>query len=247
MLVFPNAKINLGLNVVRKREDGYHDIETLFVPVFSLCDILELRHSDSFEVRVLNAPIRDTLCSAAYALLRGKYDLPPVRINLYKNIPSGAGLGGGSSDAAFTLMALDSLFGLHLSKEELCGYAAAIGSDCPFFIYNRPMLASGRGEVLSPYDFPLDESELRIYPQDVFVSTKEAYAGITPTEPRMHIEQALKLPFGSWKDNVVNDFEKSVFEKHPSLAFARQRLYDEGAGYAAMSGSGSALFTVNRV
>lgn len=247
MLVFPNAKINFGLNVVRKREDGYHDIETLFLPVMSLCDILELRHSDTFEVMVLNTPMKDSLCSAAYTLLHEKFDLPPVRINLYKNIPVGAGLGGGSSDAAFTLMALDSLFGLHLSKEELCGYAAELGSDCPFFIFNRPMLASGRGEILTPYDFPLDKYEIKIYPQNVYVSTKEAYAGITPKEPSMHIEQALKLPFGSWKDNVVNDFEKSVFARHPSLAKAKQKLYDKGALYAAMSGSGSALFTVNRV
>lgn len=245
MLVFPNAKVNLGLNVVRKREDGYHDIETLFLPVPSLCDILEVRHGDKFEVEVLNAPIEDTLCTKAYNILKEKYGISPVKINLYKNIPAGAGLGGGSADAAFTLTALNTLFSLHLSAEELCGYAAQIGSDCPFFVFNRPMLATGRGEVLTPIDMPvLDSLDIKVYPQDVFVSTKEAYAGVTPRQPETHIDQILKLPVESWKESLKNDFEESVFAKHPSLAEAKQKLYDAGARYASMSGSGSALFAI---
>ena len=245
MLLYPNAKINLGLNVVRKRSDGYHDIETLFYPVPDLCDILELVHADSFRMQVYGAQIEgENLCEKAWRLLHERCGIPPVEIHLYKKIPMGAGLGGGSADAAFTLSGLNTLFCLGIPKEELAGLAAQLGSDCAFFIYNRPMLARGRGEILTPFHFSLEGYRLRIFPQNVFVSTKEAYARVTPHEPEHRIETVVRRPIDEWKDLLVNDFEASVFARHPELAVAKQALYDEGARYATMSGSGSALFAI---
>lgn len=245
MLLFPNAKVNLGLHVIRKRSDGYHDIETLFVPVPDLCDVLELVRADSFRMHVYNAEIAgENLCEKAWRLLASRFDIPPVEINLYKRIPMGAGLGGGSADAAFTLTGLNTLFGLGLPKEELAALAAQLGSDCAFFVFNRPMLARGRGEILSPFNFSLEGYQLRVFPQNVFVSTREAYAGVTPHEPEHRIETVVRRPIDVWKDLLVNDFEASVFARHPELAVAKQALYDEGARYAAMSGSGSALFAI---
>ena len=245
MLLYPNAKVNLGLHVIRKRSDGYHDIETLFVPVPDCRDVLEIVPSDSFRMNVYRAEIvGENLCEKAWRLLHSRFGIPPVEIHLCKQIPMGAGLGGGSADAAFTLSGLNTLFGLNLPDDDLAALAAQLGSDCAFFIYNRPMLARGRGEILTPLDFSLEGHPLRIYPQPEFVSTREAYAGITPREPERHIESIVKLPVGEWKDWLVNDFEKTVFARHPRLAAAKQALYDEGALYAAMSGSGSALFAI---
>lgn len=245
MLLFPNAKINLGLNVLRKRSDGYHDIESLFLPVPSLCDVLELVRSDTFGMHVYNASIEgENLCSRAWKLMHDRFGIPPVEIHLYKNIPMGAGLGGGSADAAFTIAGLDALFGLRIPKEELAALAAQLGSDCAFFIFNRPMMARGRGEMLTPVDFSLEGRDLRIYPQPVFVSTREAYSGITPHEPLHRIQDIVKLPVSEWKGLLVNDFEETVFARHPSLAEAKEALYGGGAIYAAMTGSGSALFAI---
>ena len=246
MLLFPNAKINLGLNVVRKRSDGYHDIETLFYPVKDLCDVLEIVRADAFRMHVYGAEITgENLCEKAWKLLHASFGIPPVEIHLYKKIPMGAGLGGGSADAAFTLSGLNTVFGLHLSKEALAEMAAQLGSDCAFFIYNRPMLARGRGEILTPFDVPAMEGrEIRIFPQPVFVSTREAYAGITPQVPVRRIEAVLKQPVSAWRETLVNDFEATVFARHPELAAAKRALYDDGARYAAMSGSGSALFAI---
>jgi len=246
MLLYPNAKINLGLHVVRKRTDGYHDIETLFYPVPEVCDVLELVRADAFRMRVYHADIAgENLCEKAWKLLHARFGIPPVEIHLYKKIPMGAGLGGGSSDAAFTLKGLSALFGLNLPDEALAALAAQLGSDCAFFIYNRPMLARGRGEILTPFEVPQMEGRtVRIFPQPVFVSTREAYAGISPKAPEHSLESVLKRPVEAWKDLLVNDFETTVFARHPELAAAKQALYDQGARYAAMSGSGSALFTI---
>ncbi len=245
MLFYPNAKINLGLNVIRRRDDGYHDIETLFYPVPELCDVLEILHADAFSMNVYNALVEGVnLCEKAWRLMAERYGIPPVRINLFKNIPMGAGLGGGSADAAFTISGLNEFFRLGIPDRELAALAAQLGSDCPFFIYNVPMTASGRGEILSPSDFSLEGRTLRICPQDVFVSTKEAYAGITPKIPQMRIEDIVKLPVSEWKGLLVNDFEDTVFARHPQLAAAKEALYADGALYAAMSGSGSALFAI---
>lgn len=246
MLFFPEAKINIGLNVVRKRPDGYHDIESLFMPVPNLHDILEVRFSDRFEVDILNAEYDDTLCTAAYSTLKEDFDIPPLKINLYKNIPAGAGLGGGSSDAATTIMAINQLCSLGLGEEQMANYAARIGSDCPFFIYGQPMMATGRGEILKSFPLSLDEYRITIHPQPMFVSTREAYSGVTPKIPETGLDELLKMPVEQWKGKVVNDFEESVFACHPSLAQAKEKLYEEGALYVSMSGSGSSLFEIRK-
>ena len=249
MLFFPNAKVNLGLNVVERRSDGFHNIETLFVPVPDLCDILEVLYSDRFEMVLEGLPFdgapEDNICVRAYELLSADFDLPPVRLILYKNIPVGAGLGGGSADGAFTLMALNRMCSLGLTDSDLAGYAARLGSDSPFFIYNRPMLASGRGDILTPFD-GLEKLNIKVYPQPVAISTRQAYAGITPARPQMPVSEIVRRPPEEWKDLLVNDFEKHVFAAHPELARAKAKLYDEGALYVSMSGSGSALYAVNR-
>ena len=362
MIVKTNVKLNLGLSVLRKRADGFHDIETLFVPCFDFGDTLEIitgddysrtsaalfakyggpdgridqqtqrlaglvtdEPSDSQEASVGSTssptgfnesakegeketalsgnvtasedgrlsqgisesgklmvtiareegvdwdPLKD-LCAKAYNILAQDFDLPPVKIFLEKKAPVGAGLGGGSADVAFTLKALNELCGLGLDDQRLSDYAARLGSDCAFFIFNRPMIGSGRGEVLEPYDIDLSEYEIKVLiPEGISVSTAEAYKGIVPreghfdklsdqpghlcssaigvTEPAKpdtinDLKTVLATPVTEWKDNLVNDFEATVFKAHPELASIKQSLYDSGAVYAAMSGSGSALFAL---
>ena len=359
MIVKTNVKLNLGLSVLRKRADGFHDIETLFVPCFDFGDILEIiagddysrtsaalfakyggpdgridqqtqrlaglvtdELSDSQEASVGSTssptgfnesakegekettlsgnvtasedgrlvqgisesgklmvtiareegvdwdPLKD-LCAKAYDILAQDFDLPPVKIFLEKKAPVGAGLGGGSADAAFTLKALNELCGLGLDDQRLSEYAARLGSDCAFFIFNRPMIGSGRGEVLEPYDIDLSEYEIKVLiPEGISVSTAEAYKGIVPREGSRagrfdrlsdqsdsgssaiishklsDLKTVLATPVTEWKDNLVNDFEATVFKAHPELAAIKQSLYDSGAVYASMSGSGSALFAL---
>lgn len=318
MIVKTNVKLNLGLSVLRKRADGFHDIETLFVPCFDFGDTLEIIDGDDYsrtsaalfaeyggqdgcvgkfydqkenEVDLAQGisedgklmitiarkegvdwnPMKD-LCAKAYNVLAQDFDLPPVKIFLEKNAPVGAGLGGGSADAAFTLKALNELCGLGLSGQRLSEYASRLGSDCAFFIFNRPMIGSGRGEVLEPYDIDLSEYEIKVLiPEGVSVSTAEAYKGIVPRETRRDgsgeqpgnpvvshlsptglgkpaettgLKSVLAKPVSEWKDLLVNDFEATVFKAHPELAAIKQSLYDSGATYASMSGSGSALFAL---
>ncbi len=293
MITRPNTKINLGLNVLRKRADGYHDIETLFVPYFELCDSLEIVAGDDFSrtsarlfgeygdgvggcagegsgvaeecpklaqgiaedgkcmITIARAagvhwdPLSD-LCVKAYRLLDGDFGLPPVKIFLEKLAPVGAGLGGGSADAAFTLKMLSELFGLGLTEDALAGYAARLGSDCAFFVGNRPAFGEGRGEVLSDFDLPvLEQYDLKVVvPEGVAVSTAEAYRGIVPAVPDVPLREALRRPVDEWKSLIVNDFEKTVFAAHLELPAIKQSLYDSGAAYASMSGSGSALFAL---
>lgn len=276
MILKTNVKINLGLNVLRKREDGFHDLETLFLPCHEYGDSLEVitgddysrtsaalfaRYSDDQVAQGISEdgklmitiareegvdwePLKD-LCAKAYALLAKDFDLPAVKIFLEKKAPVGAGLGGGSADAAFTLRALNELCGLGLADEALALYASKLGSDCAFFIFNRPMLGSGRGEILEPVDFDLEALGLQLQvlvPEGIAVSTAEAYRGVTPKEPSIRIREVLARPSSEWKELLVNDFEASVFPEHKELAAIKQSLYDSGAVYAAMSGSGSALF-----
>lgn len=286
MIVKTNVKLNLGLGVLRKRPDGFHDIETLFVPCFDFCDTLEIITADDYsrtsaalfakygtaeypeDGRLVQGisedgklmitiareegvdwnPLKD-LCAKAYGVLAEDFELPPVKIFLEKTAPVGAGLGGGSADAAFTLKALNELCGLNLSDQRLSEYAARLGSDCSFFIFNRPMTGSGRGEILEPYDIDLSEYEIQVLiPEGVAVSTAEAYKGIVPRGKAgsLGLMEALALPVTEWKDNLVNDFEATVFKAHPELAAIKQSLYDSGAVYASMSGSGSALFALYR-
>jgi 4-diphosphocytidyl-2-C-methyl-D-erythritol kinase len=301
MITKPNVKINLGLNVLRKREDGFHDLETLFVPYFGISDTLEIVVGDDYSrtsaelfakydpsavaprqgsvkpegvfgvetqdsdapklvqgisedgklmITIARAegvdwdPLKD-LTAKAYFILAEDFNLPPVKIFLEKTSPVGAGLGGGSADAAFALKMLNELCGLELSEEALAGYAARLGSDCAFFIYNCPMIGEGRGEVLTECPLDLDGYEVQVItPAGIAVSTKDAYGGIRPHLPVVPLRDALALPVEQWDGVLVNDFEETVFAKFPELAAIKRSLYDSGAVYASMSGSGSALFAI---
>ena len=309
MITKPNVKINLGLNVLRKREDGFHDLETLFGPYFGINDTLVIVVGDDYSrtsaalfgrygsaqsddgipclvqgisedgklmITIARAegvdwdPMKD-LTAKAYMILAEDHDLPPVKIFLEKTSPVGAGLGGGSSDAAFALKMLDGLCSLNLTEQQLAAYAARLGSDCAFFIYNRPMIGEGRGEVLSEYPVSgLDYGQEQGYqnemqesvktgenmaaayeitvltPEGIAVSTADAYRGIKPQLPEIPLKEALAKPVEEWKDCLFNDFETTVFDKHPELAAIKRSLYDSGAVYASMSGSGSALFAIYR-
>lgn len=327
MITTPNVKINLGLNILRKREDGFHDLETLFVPYFGLHDTLEIIIGDDYSrtsaamfakygndtpakqgsikpegvfgvetedvtapkivqgisedgklmITIARAegvdwnPLKD-LCAKAYRLLSEDFELPPVKIFLEKTSPVGAGLGGGSADAAFTLKMLNELCSLDLTEQQLAGYASKLGSDCAFFIYNRPMIGEGRGEILTEIATALPSLAMTfssegisvpaqdafsegmslqyeiqvITPAGISVSTAEAYGGITPAVPEVSLREALARPVEEWDGVVVNDFETTVFAKHPELAAIKRSLYDSGAVYSSMSGSGSALFAIYR-
>lgn len=245
MIVFPNAKINLGLNIVSKREDGYHNIESCFYPI-PWYDSLEVIEAASFSFHSYGLAIpgdpSSNLCIKAYELINANYNVPPVEIHLLKNIPMGAGLGGGSADGAFTLKALNELFELGLSDNQLETYALQLGSDCPFFIKNQPVIAKGRGEKLTPIKLNLSGHHLAIQNPGIHISTKEAYAGITPQSLKENISDLIQSPIHQWKDSLINDFETSIFPNHPSLAQLKQDMYDAGAIYASMTGSGSTVF-----
>ena len=316
MITTPNVKINLGLNILRKREDGFHDLETLFVPYFGIHDTLEIIAGDDYSrtsaalfakygeslpvtqgsvkpegvfgvetqdvvapklaqgisedgslmITIARAdgvdwdPLKD-LTAKAYFILAEDFKLPTVKIFLEKTSPVGAGLGGGSADAAFALKMLNEMCQLGLSEQQLAQYAARLGSDCAFFIYNRPMIGEGRGEVLTDCDLELgftnitasdstDEDAIAKYelqvltPVGIAVSTKDAYAGIKPHLPEIALRDVLAKPIEEWDGLLVNDFEETVFAKYPELAAIKRSLYDSGAVYASMSGSGSALFAI---
>jgi len=245
MLVFPNAKINLGLHITRKRNDGYHDIETCLFPI-PLNDALEiiLAKKNSFSASGIEVPglEKDNLIWKAYQLLRKDFnDLQPIAVHLHKAIPVGAGLGGGSSDAAFALKAMNKLFDLYLEDWFLEDYAAQLGSDCPFFIENSPKVATGRGEILEAIDLDLKGKWLVLANPRIHIGTKEAYAGVSPQAPSGNLREILSDP-ASWRHELVNDFEKSIFPRYPEIKAIKDSLYDQGAFYAAMSGSGSTVF-----
>ncbi len=276
MITNPNVKINLGLNVLRKREDGFHDLETLFVPYMGICDRLEIIVGDDYSrvsaelfakydsdqivqsmsedgklmITIARAegvdwnPLKD-LTAKAYFILAEDFAMPSVKIFLEKLSPVGAGLGGGSSDAAFALKMLNELCGLALSEEQLAAYASRLGSDCAFFVYNRPMIGEGRGEILTEYPVDISGYELQVLtPEGIAVSTADAYRGIKPRIPEVSLREALARPVEEWDGVLVNDFEETVFAKYPELAAIKKSLYDSGAVYACMSGSGSTLFAL---
>ncbi|MGC8824113.1 MAG: 4-(cytidine 5'-diphospho)-2-C-methyl-D-erythritol kinase [Bacteroidales bacterium] len=249
MIVFPNAKINLGLHVVEKRTDGYHNLQTVFFPI-PLFDVLEIVESSNEGLRLFNygltidIPPQENICARAYQLIAERYHLPSLDIYLYKHIPFGAGLGGGSSDAAHTLLLLNKMFRLDIPFETLLEMALLLGSDCPFFLYNKAMYATGRGEVLQPIELNLSGKYLVVIKPAVHVSTAEAYKGVLPQRPAHDLREVLKLPVVEWKHYLSNDFEPSVFVKYPLLQHIKEQLYEMGALYAAMSGSGSALFGI---
>ena len=252
MITFPNAKINLGLDVVEKRPDGYHNLETVFYPI-PLCDILEItpakeKDAPDYTFTMYNAVFEgddnDNLVVKAYKALAADHKLPKVDISLYKHIPTGAGLGGGSADAAFALKMLNEIAGLQLSNEKLQEYAATIGADCAFFIGNTPAHATGIGNILSPTPCNLNGYHIVLVKPDIHISTKDAYSLVTPAVPQTALTEIAKRPVAEWRDTMKNDFEKSVFAKHPSMERIKDELYAMGALYASMSGSGSSFFGI---
>lgn len=249
MIVFPNAKINIGLNVVSKREDGYHNLETIFFPL-KLADALEFVESEETKLTTSGIPIEglpgQNLILKAYHLLQADFNLPPLHFHLHKVIPFGAGLGGGSSDAAFTLKMLNELYKLGLTYQNLESYAAKIGADCPFFIQNKPTFATGIGDKFHDIEINLSDYEIVILKPNISVSTVEAYKNVIPRNPKFRLTEIIKTPVSDWKNMIINDFEKSVFQKHPQIGELKQLLYDSGAGFASMSGSGSAVFGIFR-
>lgn len=252
MITFPNAKINLGLDIVEKRPDGYHNLETVFYPI-PLCDILEItptteKDAPDYTFKMYNAVFDgnddDNLVIKAYKALAADYKLPKVDISLYKHIPTGAGLGGGSADAAFALKMLNEIAALGLTAEELRTYAARIGADCAFFIDNTPAYATGIGNILTPTECSIAGYYLVLVKPDIHVSTKDAYALVTPQKPQVPLTSIAKRPIGQWKGEMKNDFEKSIFAKYPEMAKIKDDLYSMGAVYASMSGSGSSFFGI---
>lgn len=252
MITFPNAKINLGLDVVSKRPDGYHNLETVFYPV-PLEDILEINIADDADApeytftmynAVFEGDSNDNLVVKAYKALAADHKLPKVKISLYKNIPTGAGLGGGSADAAFALKMLNSIAKLGLSDGELEEYAARIGADCAFFIRNTPAYATGIGNILVPAECSLAGYCMVIVKPDIHISTKEAYSLVSPAEPATALTAIAARPVTEWQGAMKNDFEKSVFAKYPAMERIKEELYSMGAVYASMSGSGSAFFGI---
>ena len=249
MICFPNAKINIGLYVTNKRPDGYHDIETLFFPtkLYDVLEILENKGSNesvewSSSGILIDATPKDNLCVKALNLLKRDYEIPPVKMHLHKVIPFGAGLGGGSADAAFTLKALNQMFELGIEKEQLIKYSAKLGADCAFFIHNTPHTATGIGDVLSPLDINLKGYHLLLVKPDVHISTPEAYGGIIPRMPEIPFVDQLKSSVENWKGLIKNDFEDSVFLNHPLIKDIKEKMYTKGAVYACMTGSGAAVF-----
>lgn len=257
MIVFPCAKINLGLNIVSEREDGYHNLETVFYPI-PLYDALEIKYMDEkfpsdvpCDLKVTGNAVdcdeQFNLVCRAYNLLAEDYTLPRIHTHLVKRIPSQAGLGGGSSDAAFMIRLLDERFRLNIGNPEMERYAARLGADCAFFISAQPAYAEGIGERLMPADVPegnLDGYYLAVVKPDVEVSTAEAYHAIKPKRPAKCCRDIVRQPIETWKAELVNDFEEPVFKQHPILADIKHKLYDLGASYASMSGSGSAIYGI---
>lgn len=251
MITFPNAKINLGLNIVEKRPDGYHNLETIFYPI-PLQDALEITPWEGGErkYKLAQSGIQiagddeNNLVVKAYKLLDNLHNLPPIEINLLKHIPSGAGLGGGSADAAFMLCMLNQHFQLNIPNEQLEVYAAQLGADCAFFVENKPTFAEGIGNIFSPIELSLKGYKLLLVKPDIFVSTRDAFAQIKPKRPTISLKEVAKMPVEAWKTYMVNDFEESVFPQFPAIADIKAKLYDMGAIYASMSGSGSSVFAL---
>ncbi len=251
MICFPNAKINLGLNIVSQREDGYHNIETVFYPI-GVRDALEIVPAKEEKGRFVQSGIPvdgdpdQNLVVKAYRVLKEQFELPEIDIYLQKNIPFGAGLGGGSADAAFMLKLLNEFADLNLNPQELERYAARIGADCPFFIGNNPVFAEGIGNIFSPVKISLKDYFLVLVKPAIHVSTKEAYSLVRPRKPLKNIREIIPEPIDTWKDNLVNDFEVSVFSLFPAIKTIKEELYHAGAVYSSMSGSGSSVFGIFR-
>lgn len=251
MITFPNAKINLGLSITEKRPDGYHNLETIFYPL-PIEDALEVTEKPSapqkYSLNIsgieLEGDLDSNLVVKAYRLLEKDFPLPSIEIHLHKNIPSGAGLGGGSADAAFMLRLLNEQFQLNLSHSQLEDYAAQLGADCAFFIQNKPTYAEGIGNIFSPISLSLSGYQYVLVKPNIFVSTRSAFSQITPHKPSRSVKDIIQLPIEEWKENLHNDFENSVFPQFPAIRQIKQQLYEHQAIYASMSGSGSSVFGI---
>ena len=248
MIVYPNAKINIGLNVLNKREDGYHELSSVFYPVSELYDILEIITSDdfSFSSSGIVIPGDSNICTKAFDLLKADYDVRNVKIHLHKMIPIGARLGGGSADGAFVLKALNELFELNLTNNQLEKYALKLGADCPFFIENTPKRVTGIGEKMTAIDLDLSDYEIKFIFPELHISTAEAYGGVMPKKDETNLLYLISKPITNWKEEVRNDFEVSAFKKHPELSKMKAKFYADGAIYASMTGSGSVIYGVLR-
>lgn len=250
MITFPNAKINLGLFVGETRADGYHNLETLFYPLKNLCDVLEIVPSESGADRFTLSGLEvagnsdDNLVMRAVRLVRERYDIPPLDIFLRKQIPTGAGMGGGSADASFAIRMLNEMFSLGMSADEMKALARRLGADCPFFIDNTPSLAFGIGDELQPVEVDLSRYHILVVKPPVFVSTAEAYRGVPVLEGTRPIAESIRRDVTTWRETLLNSFEVNVFDRFNELEYIKQELYDCGAVFALMSGSGSALFAL---
>lgn len=246
MISFPNAKINIGLNITEKRKDGFHNIESIFYPVFEIYDVLEVVKSNEllFNSTGLTIPgdTKSNLCLKAYQLIKKDFGISPVQIHLHKVIPIGAGLGGGSADAAFMLKALNELFELNLTSKQLISYAQQLGSDCAFFIENKPVYAFNKGDEFETIALDLSNYDLQIEYPEIHIGTAEAYSGVQPKKAEIDLKKAIQEPMKNWKRTIVNDFEQSIFPNHPKIETLKNQLYKNGAVYASMTGSGSAVY-----
>jgi 4-diphosphocytidyl-2-C-methyl-D-erythritol kinase len=251
MVAFPNAKINLGLYITGKRPDGYHNLETVFFPI-NLKDVLEIIESNEVEQvifsssgLIVSGDIADNLCVKAYHLLKKDFpSLPHIKMHLHKIIPMGAGMGGGSSDAAFTLLMLNEKFNLGISQEQLLKYALTLGSDCPFFIINKPCLAKGRGEQLTEIPLSLTAFHILIINPGIHVNTAMAFHDVKMHSSSINLEIEITKPVNIWRTSIHNDFETNVGNAHPEILAIKQKLYESGALYSSMSGSGSTVFGI---
>lgn len=247
MIDFPNAKINIGLKIVNKRPDGYHDLESIFVPApwFDILEIIPTQNQVKFTSSGIDIPgeSKNNLCLKAFDLLHQDFDIPPIHIHLHKNIPIGAGLGGGSADGAFTLKMINQLFKLNISTDKLESYALQLGSDCPFFIRNTPAYVTGTGNELSPIELNLTNYYIALYNPGIHISTKEAYSNIVPKPSTSALTDSL-LETITWQRTMINDFEVPLFASYPALAEIKKEMYANGAVYSSMTGSGSTIFGI---
>ncbi len=247
MVTFPNCKINLGLHILQKREDGYHNIETVFFPLpfFDILEIISYGKTDLKNSGISTGKIEDNLCLKAYYLLKKDFpELPQIQMHLHKTIPIGAGLGGGSADAAFTLLLLNEKFNLRISQQRLFKYALELGSDCPFFIINKPVFATGRGEKMKEVNVSIAGFKIIIINPGIHINTKEMFQKVSPVAGKKSIDAIISQPIETWKNELVNDFEEIVFLQHPEIKKIKKKLYDHKAIYASMTGTGSTVFGI---
>lgn len=251
-MVFPNCKINLGLHILQKRKDGFHDLETIFYPI-PLQDALEIIPIDTKDQELhftasgltIDTHFQNNICVKAYYLLKKDYPaLPPIGMHLHKCIPMGAGLGGGSADGAFTLLLLNKRFNLGLTSAQLVNYALQLGSDCPFFIHNKPCFASGRGEKMIPLNLDLSAYRFIVVNPGIHINTGWAFSQLTLNNTRSSLQEIIQLPVAQWKDRLVNDFENPIFAAHPEIKQIKEHFYQQGAIYASMTGSGSTVYAL---